>query len=99
MRKEIRMISGSMKKELHPEMNRVAFIDSSTNTRFLCRSTMTSDEKEVIDGETYFVVHCPVTSDSHPVYTGQSRFIDTAGRVEKFQQRYANAPRGGKKKK
>ncbi len=79
-------------------MNRVVFVDSSTNTRFLTRSTMTSDEKEVINGETYYVVHCPVTSDSHPVYTGQSRFIDTAGRVEKFQQRYAKSAPVGKKK-
>lgn len=89
-----------MKKDLHPELNRVVFIDSSTNTRFVCRSTMSTDEKEVIDGETHYVVHCPVTSDSHPVYTGQSRFIDTAGRVEKFQKRYAKSSQaGGKKKK
>lgn len=87
-----------MKKDLHPEMNRVVFVDSSTNTRFLTRSTMTSDEKTVVDGETYYVVHCPVTSDSHPIYTGQSRFIDTAGRVEKFQQRYAKSAPVGEKK-
>ncbi|MGF1679095.1 MAG: type B 50S ribosomal protein L31 [Candidatus Methylacidiphilales bacterium] len=88
-----------MKKDVHPEMNRVVFVDTSTQNRFLCRSTMKSSEKEVINGETYFVVQCPVTSDSHPVYTGQSRMIDTAGRVEKFQQRYASVPRGKKGKK
>jgi large subunit ribosomal protein L31 len=77
-----------MKKETHPEMHPVVFLDSSTNRKFISRSTMTSDEKEVIDGETHYVIHCPVTSDSHPAYTGQARFIDTAGRVEKFKKRY-----------
>ncbi|NJL19263.1 MAG: type B 50S ribosomal protein L31 [Bdellovibrionaceae bacterium] len=78
-----------MKKEVHPALNRIVFVDTSTNRRFPSWSTMTSAEKQVIDGETYYVVHCPVTSDSHPAYTGQSRMIDTAGRVEKFNKRYA----------
>jgi len=49
---------------------------------------MTSDRTEVIDGVQYYVIPCSVTSDSHPVYTGQQRFVDTAGRVDKFAKRY-----------
>lgn len=49
---------------------------------------MTSDRRKVIDGVEHFVVMCSVTSDSHPAYTGEQRLVDTAGRIEKFNQRY-----------
>lgn len=50
---------------------------------------MRSKEKQDIDGVEYYTVVCDVTSDSHPVYTGQKRFVDTAGRVEKFEKKFA----------
>ena len=34
------------------------------------------------------MVRLEITSDSHPFYTGQQRFVDTAGRIEKFQRKY-----------
>ena len=40
------------------------------------------------NGEEYFVVPRDITMDSHPVYTGEKRFVDTAGRVEKFQKKF-----------
>lgn len=49
---------------------------------------MKSSRKETIDGMEYFVVLRDVTSDSHPVYTGENRLIDTAGRVEKFTSKF-----------
>ncbi len=83
-----------MKKDLHPKLNPVAFVDVSSGKRFLTQSTMKSPRKETIDGVEYFVVLRDVTSDSHPAYTGEKRLIDTAGRVEKFTSKFRRRPRG-----
>jgi large subunit ribosomal protein L31 len=77
-----------VKPDLHPKLNPVAFVDVSSGKRFLTQSTMKSSRKETIDGVEYFVVLRDVTSDSHPVYTGENRLIDTAGRVEKFTNKF-----------
>ena len=77
-----------MKTDLHPEYHNVCFKDVSTGRRFLTRSTMKSREKETIDGIEYFLVLRDVTADSHPAYTGEKRFVDAAGRVEKFQNKF-----------
>lgn len=77
-----------MKADIHPKLNYVCFRDVSTGRNFLTRSTMKSDRKEEIDGTEYFVVVRDVTSDSHPAYTGERRFVDSAGRVEKFQNKF-----------
>lgn len=77
-----------MKKEGHPDYHPVCFVDVSTNRKFLTRSTMRSKQKDTIDGVEYFVVVRDVTSDSHPAYTGEKRFVDAAGRVEKFKTKF-----------
>ena len=77
-----------MKKEGHPDYHPVCFVDVSTGRKFLTRSTMRSKQKETIDGVEYYVIVRDVTSDSHPAYTGEKRFLDTAGRVEKFQSKF-----------
>ena len=77
-----------MKKEGHPEYHPVCFVDVSTGRKFLTRSTMRSKQKETIEGVEYFVVVRDVTSDSHPAYTGEKRFVDSAGRVEKFKTKF-----------
>jgi len=77
-----------VKDKIHPAFNPVCFIDVSTGKKFLARSTMKSNRKEKIDGVEYFVVVRDVTADSHPAYTGEKRFVDTAGRVEKFQTKF-----------
>ena len=74
-------------------MHRVCFEDVSSKKQFLTWSTMTSNKTTTIDGEEYYVVLRDVTMDSHPVFTGQKRFVDTAGRVEKFQKKFGR--RGG----
>ena len=51
-------------------------------------ASMKSDRKEEIDGIEYYVVVRDVTMDSHPAYTGEKRFVDAAGRVEKFQSKF-----------
>jgi len=78
-----------MKKDTHPEYKEVVFLDTSSDFKFLTKSTMTS--KETIkweDGNEYPLIKVEVSSASHPFYTGKKIFVDTAGRVEKFNKRY-----------
>jgi len=82
-----------VKSEIHPKLRPVAFVDVSTGKKYLTRSTMRGTRKETIDGVEYDVVICDITADSHPVYTGEKRFVDTAGRVEKFQAKFRGARR------
>ena len=78
-----------MKKDIHPEYKEVVFQDTTSDFKFLTKSTMTS--KETIkweDGNEYPVIKVEVSSASHPFYTGKKIFLDTAGRVEKFNRKY-----------
>ncbi len=78
-----------MKKDIHPTYREVVFQDTSSDFKFLTRSTMSSNETTTWeDGKTYPVIKIEVSSASHPFYTGKNVFIDTAGRVEKFMNRY-----------
>ena len=78
-----------MKKDgIHPEVHPICFVDVSTGKKFFTVSTLRSKQKETIDGVEYYIVFSDVTSDSHPVYTGEKRFVDTAGRVEKFYGKF-----------
>ena len=78
-----------MKQNIHPDFHPVCFVDVSSGARFLTRSTMKSKQVENIDGVAYYMISRDVTADSHPAYTGEKRFVDTAGRVEKFQKKFA----------
>ncbi len=78
-----------MKKDIHPTNNLVCFSDVSTGKKFFTRSTMKSSKTENHDGVDHFMVVRDVTMDSHPAYTGEKRFVDTAGRVEKFQSKFS----------
>ncbi|TGE19782.1 type B 50S ribosomal protein L31 [Hymenobacter elongatus] len=78
-----------MRKDIHPEYRQVVFQDTSSDFKFITRSTMNSTETITMeDGKTYPVIKVEVSSASHPFYTGKNVFIDTAGRVEKFRNRY-----------
>ena len=78
-----------MKKGIHPENYRlVAFKDMSNDVTFISRSTINTKETIVIDGEEYPLVKLEITSASHPFYTGKHKLVDTAGRVDKFLNRY-----------
>ena len=78
-----------MQSGIHPTLHRVCFVDQASGRRILTRSTMTSKETEVINGEKYFIVSLGISSYSHPFFTGEERFLDTAGRIDKFNRRYA----------
>ncbi|WP_187263130.1 type B 50S ribosomal protein L31 [Pontibacter beigongshangensis] len=78
-----------MRKGIHPEYRKVVFQDTSSDFKFITRSTMTSNETITMeDGVEYPVIKVEVSSASHPFYTGKNIFVDTAGRVEKFNKRY-----------
>ena len=83
-----------MKKDIHPDYKEVVFQDVQSDFKFLTRSTLTSKEKiKWEDGKEYPLIKLEVSSASHPFYTGKQIFVDTAGRVEKFNQKYkAKAP-------
>jgi len=78
-----------VKKDIHPNTNPVCFVDVSTGKKFISQSTASSKKTENIDGIDHHVLVRDVTMDSHPAYTGEKRFVDTAGRVEKFQSKFS----------
>ncbi len=80
-----------MKKEIHPESYReVIFEDVTSGKRFLIASTIETEKTDKWEnGKQYPVVQVEISSASHPFYTGQSKVIDTAGRVDKFKKRAA----------
>jgi len=78
-----------MKNDIHPSYNEVVFLDTSTGFKFLTRTTMSSKETVTWeDGKDYPLVKVDISSASHPYYTGKMKYVDSAGRVEKFQKKY-----------
>ncbi|MDR6980759.1 large subunit ribosomal protein L31 [Streptomyces sp. 3330] len=78
-----------MRPRIHPESRQVVFRDRAANALFLTRSTAASVRTvEWEDGNTYPLIDVDISSASHPFYTGTSRVVDTAGRVERFERRY-----------
>lgn len=78
-----------MKQDIHPNYRDVLFVDMSNGFKFVCRSTATSRETETYEGVEYPLIKLDVSSESHPFYTGaQNKIVDTAGRVEKFRQKF-----------
>jgi large subunit ribosomal protein L31 len=79
-----------MKKGIHPDSYRlVAFRDMSNGTTFITRST--AKTKETVkhdDGVEYPLVKLEISNTSHPFYTGKMKFVDTAGRVDKYLNKY-----------
>ncbi len=81
-----------MKADIHPNYREVVFQDLSSGFAFLTRSTIST--KETItweDGKSYPLAKVEVSSQSHPFYTGKQAINTTAGRVEKFKNRYARS--------
>lgn len=80
-----------MKKGLHPDSYRlVIFKDMSNGYSFISRSTAASKEKATWeDGNEYPVIKLEISNTSHPFFTGKNMMVDTAGRIDKFNKRYA----------
>ncbi len=77
-----------MKKEGHPPYQDVLFVDTATGFKFVCGSTLKPKEKETYEGTEYPVYRVPVSSASHPFFTGSKQLVDSEGRVDKFKKRY-----------
>ena len=80
-----------MRKEIHPEDYRmVVFKDMTNEYTFLGRSCATSSETvKYEDGNEYPVIKLDISHKSHPFFTGVVKFVDTAGRIDKFNTRYS----------
>ncbi len=77
-----------MKAEIHPNYHPVIFLDAGADFEIVSRSTLTSDEIREVEGIKHYVIRLEISSASHPYFTGKQRFVDTAGRIEKFRQKY-----------
>ena len=79
-----------MRKGIHPEDYRmVAFKDMSNNDVFLTKSTAEAKETLEVDGVEYPLIKLEISRTSHPYYTGKMKLVDTAGRIDKFKNKYA----------
>lgn len=78
-----------MKKQGHPAYQEILFIDSATGHKFVCGDTLQPKEKEMFEGKEYPVYRVPISSSSHPFFTGANQFVDSEGRVDKFTKKYA----------
>jgi large subunit ribosomal protein L31 len=82
--------SQTMKKNTHPDNYRiVAFKDMSNDDVFLTKSTADTSETLEVDGVDYPLIKMEISRTSHPYYTGKSKLVDTAGRIDKFKTKYA----------
>ena len=88
--KAFKINNNTMRKDIHPNYREVVFYDTSSEYKFITKSTIESSETiQWEDGKEYPLFKIEVSSNSHPFYTGKKMMLDTAGRVEKFNRRYA----------
>jgi len=79
-----------MRKGIHPKNYRmVAFKDMSNGDVFITRSTAPAKDNIEVDGKTYPLIKLEISRTSHPYYTGKTKLVDTAGRIDKFKNKYA----------
>jgi len=67
-----------MKADIHPQYSEVS-VTCSCGNKFVTRSTLDESELQI-----------DVCSKCHPFYTGKQKILDTAGRVDKFNKKFAN---------
>ena len=79
-----------MKTDIHPEYREVVFHDLSCDFKFVTRSTINTRDKITHEGKEYPLVKIEVSAESHPFFTGKHKIVDTAGRVEKFRQKFGS---------
>ncbi|MCL6272981.1 type B 50S ribosomal protein L31 [Muricauda sp. 2012CJ35-5] len=87
-----------MRKGIHPENYRlVAFKDMSNDDVFITKSTAEAKETITVDGVEYPLVKLEISRTSHPYYTGKTKLVDTAGRIDKFKNKYKKFSKDEKK--
>lgn len=78
-----------MKKGIHPDNYRlVVFKDMANNETFITKSTVKTKDTIELDGTEYPLIKLEISSASHPFYTGKMKLVDSAGRIDKFKNRY-----------
>ena len=92
LKKGLILYKNKMKNGIHPNNYRpVVFQDMSNGYAFLSKSTAPSRDKTTWeDGNEYPLIKLEISNTSHPFYTGKMKLVDTAGRVDKFMNRYKN---------
>ena len=78
-----------MKKDIHPDYREVLFHDISADFKVVTKSTISTKDTIEHEGKTLPYVKVDISSASHPFYTGTQRVLDTEGRVDKFNKKYA----------
>jgi large subunit ribosomal protein L31 len=82
----------TMKEGIHPKYRPVIFHDVAANVSFLTQSTVACESTmKWTDGKEYPLYKVEISSASHPFFTGKMKFVDTTGRVEKFQKKFQRA--------
>jgi large subunit ribosomal protein L31 len=81
-----------MKKDIHPGNYRmVVFKDFSCDVSWLTRSCANTKDSIVWeDGNEYPLIKLEISNNSHPFFTGKMKFVDTAGRIDKFNKKFGN---------
>ena len=75
-----------MKDGIHPTLYNVVYTDGDVEWK--SRSTVKSGETRDVDGVTYYVHRLDLSAYTHPFYTGKQKFVDTAGRIQRFQEKF-----------
>lgn len=78
-----------MRPGIHPNYQKVLYIDTSTGDEWAGYSTLISDERKSFEGEELPVIKVEISAHSHPFWTGKARTVDTEGRIDRFKRRYA----------
>ena len=78
-----------MKKDIHPNYRDVVFKDVSCDFEIITKSTIKTNDKITLAGKEYPLFKVDISSGSHPFYTGTQRVMDTEGRVDRFNKKYA----------
>lgn len=84
----LKLSENKMKEGIHPDYREVLVHDLSCDFKFVTRSTVQTRETMNFEGKDYPLLKIEVSSESHPFYTGKHKIVDTAGRVEKFRQKF-----------
>jgi large subunit ribosomal protein L31 len=78
-----------MRSGIHPNYQKVLYVDTSTGDEWAGYSTMSSEERKSFEGEELPVIKVEISAHSHPFWTGKARTVDTEGRIDRFKRRYA----------
>ncbi len=78
-----------MRKDIHPEYREVLVHDLSSGFEWVTRSAQNTTETKAFEGTDYPLIKVEISSKSHPFFTGKNQIVDTAGRIDKFNKRWA----------